>query len=200
MAPAELILHNNWHPQFQIPNSSPDSSKNEFIRSFFGRIHGLTIYFWNYLSFNSATDSKFPRLSFYFMESYQCMVLFTSSFSRFCFIKTCLWKTLHHCHLLSCHCLGTNEAEKETSEKTLCTLWAFMIINDLIRYLYESLTLNLRGFSRNICFDFFRLLKINKKNLSKVFLNQFVVSVYICADFFRLLKIDKKRLISQRFF
>ena len=154
MAPAELILHNNWHPQFQIPNSSPDSSKNEFIRSFFGRIHGLTIYFWNYLSFNSATDSKFPRLSFYFMESYHCIVLFTSSFSRFCFIKTCLWKTLHHCHLLSCRYLGTNGAEK-TSEKTLCTFWAFMIINVLIRYLYGSLTLKLRVFiTKYLCWLF----------------------------------------------
>ena len=98
------------------------------------------------------------------MESYQCMVLFTSSFSIFWFIKTCLWKTLRRCHLLSCRCLGTNEAEK-TSEKTLCTFWAFMIINVLIRYPYESLTLNLRGFSRNICVDFFRLLKIVKKRL-----------------------------------
>ena len=27
MAPAELILWNKWHPQFQIPNSSPESLK-----------------------------------------------------------------------------------------------------------------------------------------------------------------------------
>ena len=140
---------------FQKTNKNTlHGSKNEFISSFFGRIHGLTICFWNYLSFNSATDSKWPRLSFYFMESYQCIVLFTFSFSRFWFIKTCLWKTLHHCHLLSCHCLGTNEAEK-TSEKTLCTFWAFIIINVHIRYLYESLTLNLRVFSLNICVQLF---------------------------------------------
>ena len=89
---------------------------------------------------NNATDSKWPRVSFYFcMESYQCMVLFTSSFSRFWFIKTCLWKTLRRCHLLSCRCLGTNEAEK-TSEKILCTFWAFMIINV---HLYESESLPL---------------------------------------------------------
>ena len=115
--------------------------------------------------FNNATDSKWPRVSFYFcMESYQCMVLFTSSFSRFWFIKTCLWKTLRRCHLLSCRCLGTNEAEK-TSDKTLCTFWAFMIINVIIRYLYESVTLNLWVFSRNICADFLDCSKLIKKGL-----------------------------------
>ena len=37
---------------FQKTNENTShSSKNEFIRSFFGRIHSLTICFWNYLTF-----------------------------------------------------------------------------------------------------------------------------------------------------
>ena len=37
---------------FQKTNkNTSQSSKNEFISSFFGRIHGLTICFWNQLTF-----------------------------------------------------------------------------------------------------------------------------------------------------
>ena len=40
----------------KMNENTSHSSKNEFIRSFFGRIHGLTICFWNYLTFNRSNQ------------------------------------------------------------------------------------------------------------------------------------------------
>ena len=38
------------------------SSKNKFIRSFFGRIHGLTICFRNYLTFRSKVHTNLSQI------------------------------------------------------------------------------------------------------------------------------------------
>ena len=73
-----------WSLQFLPKNER--SSKNEFIRSYFGRIHGLTICFQNYLTFRIMIQgrriqgenqpppqilAKLPRSKTYFIKRTQ---------------------------------------------------------------------------------------------------------------------------------
>ena len=131
---------------FQKTNkNTSQSSKNEFVCSFFGRINGLTICFRNYLTFSAwaAGKKKISRIIFRYDSNFlawiiwiHCRIEFWCEYfeelNMFWIKMTC-----NRCSLLF-YPLELRKTKKLRKQKLKC--WVFMNIKRILVQLFQKKT------------------------------------------------------------